>query len=223
MARTTPKPPTRRTRNSPARPLRASQPRRPRSPARNRTAHRSGPPRRPFRGALAEARSNQPAPVSGGRHVRLQGDALGDGRHGEKPRTRSATGIHPRQPQAGSRHRVRTQAVGSARNWRSLTASTSAEAGASEFDPSSCRRLYATLRRVEKPSCPPATACPVWSQKPSETASRRQRDHARTRPYHPPENRSFPDRAVPVHHLPQDRRGHVPAADQDQRQRERLA
>ena len=40
------------------------------------------------------------------RHRRLQGDALGDGRHGEKPRTRSATGIHPRQPQAGSRHRV---------------------------------------------------------------------------------------------------------------------
>ena len=39
--------------------------------------------------------------------VRLQGDALGDGRHGQKPRTRSATGIHPRQPQAGSRHRVR--------------------------------------------------------------------------------------------------------------------
>ena len=37
--------------------------------------------------------------------VRLQGDALGDGRHGEKPRTRSATGIHPRQPQAGTRHR----------------------------------------------------------------------------------------------------------------------
>ena len=34
-------------------------------------------------------------------------DALGDGRHGQKPRTRSATGIHPRQPQAGSRHRVR--------------------------------------------------------------------------------------------------------------------
>ena len=42
----------------------------------------------------------------GGRHRRLQGDALGDGRHGEKPRTRSATGIHPRQPQAGSRHRI---------------------------------------------------------------------------------------------------------------------
>ena len=76
---------------------------------------------------------------------------------------------------------------------------------------------------VEQPSCPPATACPVWSQKPSETASRRQRGHARTRPYHPLENRSFPDRAVPVHHLPQDRRGHIPAADQDQRQRERLA
>ena len=75
--------------------------------------------------------------------VRLQGDALGDGRHGEKPRTRSATGIHPRQPQAGSRHRVRIQAAGSARNWPSPTASTSAEAGASEFDPSD---LPPTLR-----------------------------------------------------------------------------
>ena len=38
--------------------------------------------------------------------VRLQGDALGDGRHGERPRTRSATGIHPGQPQAGTRHRI---------------------------------------------------------------------------------------------------------------------
>ena len=38
------------------------------------------------------------------------------------------------------------QAAGSARNWPSLTASTLAEAGASEFDPSICRRLYATLR-----------------------------------------------------------------------------
>jgi hypothetical protein len=35
---------------------------------------------------------------------------------------------------------------------------------------------------------------------PSETASTRQRGHARTRPYHPFENRSCPDRAVPVHH-----------------------
>ncbi len=49
------------------------------------------PPRRPLRGTLAEARPDQPAPVSGGRHVRLQGYAVGDGRHGEEPRTRSAT------------------------------------------------------------------------------------------------------------------------------------
>ena len=48
------------------------------------------PARRPLRGRLAEARPRQPAPVSGGRHVRLQGHAVGDGRHGEKPRTRSA-------------------------------------------------------------------------------------------------------------------------------------
>ena len=33
--------------------------------------------------------------------------------------------------------------------------------------------------------------------------------YARTRPYHPLENRAVPDRVVPVHHLPQDRRGHV--------------
>jgi Ti-type conjugative transfer relaxase TraA len=86
---------------------RPGQPRHPRSPARNRTAHRSESARRPLRGALAEARPHQPAPVSGGRHVRLQGHALGDGRHGEKPRTRSPTGVHPRQSQAGARHRVR--------------------------------------------------------------------------------------------------------------------
>jgi Ti-type conjugative transfer relaxase TraA len=30
-----------------------------------------------------------------------------NGRYGEKPRTRSATGVHPRQSQAGARHRVR--------------------------------------------------------------------------------------------------------------------
>ena len=49
------------------------------------TADRSEPPRRPFRAALAEARPHQPASISGWRHVRLQGDALGDGRHGQKP------------------------------------------------------------------------------------------------------------------------------------------
>ena len=32
---------------------------------------------------------------------------VGDGRYGEKPRARSATGVHSRQSQAGARHRVR--------------------------------------------------------------------------------------------------------------------
>ena len=121
-------------------------PRHPRAPARNRTAHRSEPPRRPFRGALAEARPHQPAPVSGGRHRRLQGDALGDGRHGEKPRTRSATGIHPRQPQAGSRHRVRIRPPARPgiglhsrhRPWQ--------RPGHRNLIHPICRRLYATLR-----------------------------------------------------------------------------
>ena len=62
---------------------------------------------RPLRGRLAEARQSQPPPVSGGRYLRLQGHALGDGGHGKKPRTGSATGVHPRKSQAGARHRVR--------------------------------------------------------------------------------------------------------------------
>ena len=85
---------------------------------------------------LAEARPDQPAPVSGGRHVRLQGHALGDGRHGEKPRTRSATGISSSPTASGSSASRSNQAAGSASNSPSPTASTSAEAGASEFDPS---------------------------------------------------------------------------------------
>ena len=61
------------------------------------------------------------------------------------------------------------------------------------------------------------------SQQSSETLSSRQRGHARTRSYRPFENRSRQDRAVPIHHLPQDCRGHVPGSAQDQRQRDRLA
>ena len=69
-----------------------------------------------------------------------------------------------------------------------------------------------------------ARQLPVLSgQQPSETVSRRQRSHARTRPYHPSENRPFPNRAVPIHHLPQDHRGHIPTPDQDQYQRRWLA
>ncbi len=215
MARTTPKPPTRRTRNLPGSRFGQPRPRHPRAPARNRTAHRSGPPRRPLRGGLAEARPGQPAPVSGGRHIRLQGHALRDGRHGQRPRTRSATGIHPRQPQAGAWHRIRDQAAGSAWNWPSPTASTSAEAGASDFNsvyfppPSRHRTTTAkTLLRARK-----CLLCLVQEQSEELAAVSR---HARTRPDHPPENRPFPNRAVPVDHLPQDYRGHVPTPDQDQ-------
>ena len=39
---------------------------------------------------------------------------------------------------------------------------------------------------------------------------------AEAKPYHPFENRPFPDRAVPVYPLPQDRRGHVPGSAQNQ-------
>jgi len=66
-------------RNLSARRLAARSTAHPRSPARNRNPYQSKPARRPFRGALAEARPHQPASVSGGRHRRLQGDALGHG------------------------------------------------------------------------------------------------------------------------------------------------
>ena len=115
------------------------------------------------------------------------------------------------------------QAAGLAWNWPSLTASISAEAAASKFDPI---RFTATLRHstvTGETLLRASKRLPCLSQQSSEIASRRQRSHARTRPYHPPKSRSFPNRAVPVHHLPQDCRGHVPAADQDQRQRKRLA
>ena len=150
-------------------------------------------------------------------------DALGDGRHGEKPRTRSATGIHPRQPQAGARHRVRIRPPARPRTRLHPRHRPRQRPGHRNLIHPIFRRLNAIVRRCVKCSCAPATACPVWSQKPSETASRRQRGHARTRPYHPFENRSCPDRAVPVHHLPQDRRGHVPGSAQNQHQRDRLA
>ena len=57
----------------------------------------------------------------------------------------------------------------------------------------------------------------------SGAVSRRQRSHARTRPDRPPENRCCSYRPVPIHHLPQDRRRHIPGPTQDQRQRRRLA
>src|SRR5207249_1772166 len=73
------------------------------------------------------------------------------------------------------------QVADSARNWLSFTASTSAEAEASEFDLSD---LPPTLRHgtvTAKPSCASLNAYPVWSQQSSETA-RRERGHARTGP-----------------------------------------
>jgi hypothetical protein len=57
----------------------------------------------------------------------------------------------------------------------------------------------------------------------SEAASRMQRSHARARPDHPPQDRPVPHRAVPLHHLSQDHRGHIPTPDQDQHPWRRLA
>jgi hypothetical protein len=62
---------------------------------------------------------------------------------------------------SGSSASPLNQAAGSARNWPSPTASTSAEAGASEFDRPVFRRLNARVRRCVKCSCAPATARPV--------------------------------------------------------------
>jgi hypothetical protein len=110
---------------------------------------------------------------------------------------------NPSSPTASGSSASRSNRVaGSASNWPSATASTLAEAGASKFDlsclPPSLRHSKATGKRL-LPGC---ARFPVCSQKQSETASRRQRSHARTRMYHPFENRPRQDRAVSVHHLP---------------------
>ncbi len=104
------------------------------------------------------------------------------------------------------------QVAGSASNSPSPTASTSVEAEASEFDPSDlppslrqpATRRITLLRVIE------CLTCLV-----SAVVSRRHRGHARARSYHPLENRPRQDRAIPVDHLPQDRRGHVPGPAQD--------
>lgn len=73
------------------------------------------------------------------------------------------------------------------------------------YFPPALRHSTATL----KLSCATATARPVWSQKPSEAASRRQGGHARTRTYRPLEDRPRQDRTVPLYHLSQNYRGYV--------------
>ncbi|CAB4327313.1 hypothetical protein BCH_02710 [Brucella sp. 191011898] len=61
-------------------------------------------PRRPFRGTLAGARPDQPAPVCSRLLFWLPGCARGDGQHGDELRTRSADGIHTGNPQEAIRH-----------------------------------------------------------------------------------------------------------------------
>ena len=104
---------------------------------------------------LAEARPGQSAPVSGGRHLRLQVHALGDGRHGEKPRTRSATGIPPRQPQAGARHRLRIRPPARPRIRLHSRHRPRQRPGHRNLTYPIFRRLFATVRRRVKPSCAP--------------------------------------------------------------------
>ena len=122
---------------------RPGQPRHPRAPARNRTAHPSGPPRRPLRGALAES-STRPACAS----IRRATSPATRPRARRWATWREASNAirnwNPSSPIAsGSSASLSNQAAGSATNWPSPTASTSVEAGASEFEPSD---LPPTLR-----------------------------------------------------------------------------
>src|SRR5207248_4618978 len=111
---------------------------------------------------------------------------------------------------SGSSASRSNQAAGSATNWPSATASTSAEAGTSEFDLSFFPLALRHSTTTRKTLLRARNGFSCLDQQQSETASRRQRGHARTRPYHPFEDRPREDRAVPVHHLPQDRRGYLP-------------
>jgi len=109
-------------------------------------------------------------------------------------------------------------AAGSATNWLSPMASSLEEAGASEFDLSFFRRLNAVVRRCVNALARlrrPVPSSFRWRQKHRAGGSAA---HARTRPYRPLENRPFPDWAIPLHHLPQDRRGYLPGSAQDQHQ-----
>ena len=80
---------------------------------------------------------SQPASVSGGRHVRLQGHALGDGRHGQKP-ANAIRSLNPCSPTASANSAsaaISAQAAGWATNSPSHTVSTWAEAAASDSEP----------------------------------------------------------------------------------------
>ena len=110
MARTTPKPPTRRTRNSPRKPLRATPPARSaRSSSKpNYVSIRVAAPTASWSDwqklDQASQRQYQAGDISGYRATR---SAMGDMARGleRDPQLES----HPRQPQAGARHRIRVR------------------------------------------------------------------------------------------------------------------
>jgi hypothetical protein len=81
------------------------------------------------------------------------------------------------------------------------------------------RRPFATRRRGGKRSCVRLDACPVWSQPPSAGGSANMREPNRIIRLKTVLSRT----GCPVHHLPQDRRGHVPGSAQNQRQRDWMA
>ncbi len=104
MARTMPKPPTRRTQSLFAR-LLAGRSTVPSVPCNSKPSCGLIRAAAPTASWSAGKSSTRLASASIRRATcRLQGHALGDGRHGQKPRTRSAAGIHPRQPQDRTRN-----------------------------------------------------------------------------------------------------------------------
>jgi hypothetical protein len=121
-------------RNLSARRLRAGQPRHPRASARNRAADRSS--RRADRFVERWQKLDQPASVSiRRRHLRLQATRSAMGDMAKPERDPQLVHLANRKQ---ARHRVESgRRLG--RNWPSLTASTLAEAGASDSDPSICR------------------------------------------------------------------------------------
>jgi Ti-type conjugative transfer relaxase TraA len=171
---------------------------------------------------LAETRPDQPASISGRRYGGLHVNALGHVRHGQKSRTRSATRIHPCQPQEGAWHHVRIRPASRRRTRVQPRHRARQGTRCRTLTRPICGPLHATLPHGGDPSCvtDATLSCPIHQV--SEPPSRRQASHARTRPYHPQQNRPCPDRSVPLDHVSQDRRGYVPYAGQDQHQRRRM-
>jgi len=186
MARTTPKPPTRKIRTCPraaggrSTAIRALQ---------LETEIRTDPSRRPtVSWNAAEARPDQLAPVSSGRHVQLQGHALGDGDMAKSlERDPQLESILANRKRISVSDRLRSQARPRTRLQprRRLGRGRASDFKSGYFSPPARH-----VRRRKKRACACVNACSVWIRSSQQGAA----FPCRTRPDHPLKTVLFPNR-----------------------------